>query len=93
MLHSGGHVGGVRRTITYASDYFAGMIDIAKKMITAGHMYADNTDVDTMRAERMACTPSQHRDQKPAETLRIFEEEMLLGTPVRRQCGGCGIFT
>lgn len=59
------------------------MIEIAKKMILAGHMYADNTDVDTMRSERMACTLSKNRDQRPDETLRIFDEEMLTGTPVR----------
>lgn len=73
----------VCRTITYASDYFPGMVEIAKKMIKAGHMYADNTDVETMRTERMACTLSKNRDQQPDETLRIFEEEMLMGTTVR----------
>lgn len=71
------------RVITYASDHFPGMIDIARKMIQAGHMYADDTDVDTMRTERMACTPSKNRDQKPEETLKIFDDEMLKGTAVR----------
>lgn len=59
------------------------MVDMARALIKAGHMYADNTEVDRMREERMAGTPSQCRSQAADETLRIFEEEMLKGTEVR----------
>ena len=60
------------------------MVDMARALIKAGHVYADNTEVDRMREERMAGTPSQCRGQAADETLRIFDEEMLKGTEVRR---------
>ena len=44
------------------------MIAIAKKMIAAGNLYADNTDVDTMRSQRLERIDSACRGQAAAET-------------------------
>ena len=57
------------------------MIDIAKKMVAAGNMYADDTDVDTMRDERQNGVESRNRRQGAAETARVFDE-MLAGSKV-----------
>jgi hypothetical protein len=61
------------------------MVEIAKKLIRAGHMYADNTDVDTMREERLKCIESKARNMPAAEAERLFEE-MLKGSEVRCNC-------
>ena len=40
------------KPITYTSDYFPQMLDLAERLIRAGHMYADDTPVEQMRAVR-----------------------------------------
>lgn len=67
-------------TLTYTSDYFDYLYDMCKKLITMGKAYADDTDQETMRAQRMDGIPSKRRDRTVEETLRIFEE-MKNGTP------------
>ena len=37
------------KTITYTSDYFPQMLDLASRLIMAGHLYADDTPVEQMR--------------------------------------------
>lgn len=71
-----------KRRITYTSDYFPQMVEIAKKMLRAGHMYADNTEVDKMREERLKSIESKHRGMPAAEAERVFNE-MLKGSEVR----------
>ena len=68
--------------MTYTSDYFPQMIEIAEKMIAAGNLYADNTDVDTMRDERLKRMESVCRSQDKEVTARIFDQ-MLAGSDVR----------
>lgn len=75
--------------LTYTSDFFPQMVEMARALIGAGHIYADNTDVDRMREERMEGTPSQCRGQAAADTLRIFNEEMMPGTDVRPPSPAC----
>lgn len=36
-------------TLTYTSDYFDQMIDLTRRLIKAGHIYADNTPLEQMR--------------------------------------------
>lgn len=72
--------------MSYTSDYFAQMFDMARKMIRAGDIYADDTDVDTMRDERMKCTESRNRGMQPVEAEHVFDE-MIAGSEVR--CGVC----
>ena len=38
--------------ITYTSDYFPEMLDLAERLIKAGSMYADDTPVEQMREVR-----------------------------------------
>ncbi|KAK5993838.1 Glutamyl-tRNA synthetase [Cladobotryum mycophilum] len=61
-------------TLTYTSDYFDYLYDMCKKLISMGKAYADDTDQETMRSERMDGIPSKHRERPVEETLRIFEE-------------------
>ncbi|KOS17226.1 putative glutamate--tRNA ligase [Escovopsis weberi] len=61
-------------TLTYTSDYFDYLYDMCKKLISMGQAYADDTDQETMRSERMDGIPSKRRDRPVEENLRIFEE-------------------
>lgn len=67
-------------TLTYTSDYFEYLYDMCIKLISMGKAYADDTDQETMRAQRMDGIPSKHRERSVEETLRIFEE-MKKATP------------
>lgn len=66
-------------TVTYTSDYFEYLYEMCKKLISMGKAYADDTDQETMRAQRMDGIPSKRRDRAVDENLRIFEE-MKLGS-------------
>ncbi|KAK0667026.1 tRNA synthetases class I, catalytic domain-containing protein [Cercophora samala] len=61
-------------TLTYTSDYFDYLYEMAIKMIKEGHAYADDTDQETMRNERWNGIASKRRDRTVEENLRIFEE-------------------
>ena len=58
------------------------MADLARKLLSAGKMYADDTGVEQMREERLKCVESARRGMAPAEAMRVFEE-MLAGSEVR----------
>ncbi|ORX71798.1 glutamyl-tRNA synthetase [Linderina pennispora] len=60
--------------LTHTSDYFQLIYDYAIKMINKGLAYADDTDQETMRAERMDGIASKCRDQSVEENLRRFKE-------------------
>jgi len=60
--------------VTYTSDYFDFLYDMAIRLIKEGHAYADDTDQETMRKERWDGIASKRRDLSVEETLRIFEE-------------------
>jgi glutamyl-tRNA synthetase len=66
--------------ITYSSDYFQEMYDLAIKMIKEGKAYCDDTPLEQMRAERMDGLKSARRDRTVEENLKIFTEEMKNGT-------------
>lgn len=59
---------------SYTSDYFQYLYEMCIKLIKDGHAYADDTDQETMRDERMKGIASKHRDMSIEETLRIFDE-------------------
>lgn len=59
-------------TITYTSDYFPQLFDLAERLIKAGHVYADDTPVEQMREERMHGIESQRRNLSVEETLTAF---------------------
>jgi len=59
---------------TYTSDSFQVLYEYGLRMIKEGHAYADDTDQETMKAERMAFKASKNRDRSVEENLAIFEE-------------------
>lgn len=66
--------------MTYSSDYFEKMYDLAIKLIKDGNAYCDDTPLEKMREERMVGEPSARRDRSVEENLKIFTEEMKNGT-------------
>ncbi|KAI9090509.1 tRNA synthetases class I, catalytic domain-containing protein [Phlyctochytrium arcticum] len=72
-------IGVIGDVITYTSDSFDAIYNYALEMIKSGKAYVDNTDVETMRAERMVGTESKCRNTTVEENLRLFEE-MKQGT-------------
>lgn len=66
--------------ITYSSDYFQKMYELAIQMIKEGKAYCDDTPLEKMRAERMDGIKSERRDRSVEENLKIFTEEMKNGT-------------
>ncbi|CAK7270186.1 hypothetical protein SEPCBS57363_003977 [Sporothrix epigloea] len=69
-------------TLSFTSDYFDHLYDMAVRIIKEGHAYADDTDVETMRDQRMKGIPSKHRERPIEETLQIFSEEMKHATAI-----------
>lgn len=66
--------------ITYSSDYFNDMYDLALQMIKEGNAYCDDTPLEKMREERMVGEPSARRERSVEENLDIFTKEMKSGT-------------
>jgi glutamyl-tRNA synthetase len=64
---------------SYTSDYLETLYQYCIRMIKEGHAYADDTDQETMRDERMKGIASKNRDKSVDENLAIFEE-MKKGT-------------
>lgn len=66
--------------VSFSSDYFEQMYDLAIKLIKDGNAYCDDTPLEQMREERMVGDESGRRNTSVEENLRIFTEEMKLGT-------------
>ncbi|CAG8900344.1 unnamed protein product [Penicillium egyptiacum] len=66
--------------MTYTSDYFDELYEHCVKIIKQGDAYADDTEKETMAAQRWDGLPSQRRDLSPEESLSHLEE-MKKGTP------------
>ena len=71
--------------VTYTSDHFEDLIKMGKKLIEQGKMYVDDTDVDTMRDERMKGIESKCRNLDVKENLRRWDE-MLAATEFGQTC-------
>ncbi|TPX63115.1 glutamate---tRNA ligase [Spizellomyces sp. 'palustris'] len=71
--------------ITYTSDSFDIIYKYAVDLIKLGKAYVDDTDVDTMRAERFEGKESKNRDVSIEENLRRFDE-MKNGTEFGLKC-------
>ena len=72
--------------ITYTSDYFPQLVQLAEKLIHAGHIYADDTPVEQMRDERMNGVESARRTATIEDTLAAWRE-MQAGSEVgQRYC-------
>lgn len=64
--------------ISHSSDYFSTIIDKAKFLIKERKAYCDNTDQETMRAQRMDGIESKNRNTEVETNLEIFDR-MLRG--------------
>ncbi|KAJ3125980.1 hypothetical protein HK098_007985 [Nowakowskiella sp. JEL0407] len=71
--------------VTHTSDHFEKIYELAVKLIKKGLAYVDDTDLETMRAERMEHIESKNRNLSVEENLRLFNE-MKLGTPKGVAC-------
>ncbi|KAJ5381481.1 glutamate--tRNA ligase cytoplasmic [Penicillium cataractarum] len=66
--------------VSYTSDYFDELYAYCIEMIKTGHAYADDTDKETMAAQRMDGIPSARRELSAEESLARLEE-MKNSTP------------
>ncbi|EQC32783.1 hypothetical protein SDRG_09754 [Saprolegnia diclina VS20] len=64
--------------VTYTSDSFPQITELARQLIREGNGYMDNTSQEVMRDERMHGIESKCRNQDVATNLDLFEK-MLLG--------------
>ncbi|CZT49480.1 probable glutamate--tRNA ligase [Rhynchosporium secalis] len=69
---------------SYTSDYLEDLYQYGIRMIKEGHAYADDTDQETMRAERMDGIASKNREKSIENNLAIFET-MKDGTDAGRK--------
>ncbi|CAH1756766.1 414_t:CDS:10 [Entrophospora sp. SA101] len=60
--------------ITYTSDHFEELYNYATELIKKGLAYVDDTDVATMRQERMEGIPSKNRDSSVDVNLKTWKE-------------------
>ena len=67
-------MGIVPNQTSYSSDYFEEMYQYCVKMLKDGKAYADDTEQETMRAERMDGIASKRRDATVEANLAAFEE-------------------
>ena len=63
--------------ITYQSDYFPELFDLAERLIKTGKVYADDTPVEQMREERMHGIESKRRNATVEETMAAWSEMQL----------------
>ncbi|RDL36465.1 putative glutamyl-tRNA synthetase, cytoplasmic [Venustampulla echinocandica] len=64
---------------SYTSDHLETLYQYCIRMIKEGHAYADDTDQETMRDQRMNGIASKNRDNSVEQNLAILEE-MKIGT-------------
>ncbi|CAL4976890.1 unnamed protein product [Urochloa decumbens] len=72
-------------TVTYTSDYFPKLMEMAESLIKQGKAYVDNTPKQQMKDERMAGTESKCRNNTVEENLSLWRE-MVNGTEIGMQC-------
>ncbi|XP_050221503.1 glutamine--tRNA ligase, cytoplasmic isoform X2 [Mercurialis annua] len=60
--------------ITYTSDYFQNLYDLAIELIRRGHAYVDHQTADEIKEYREKKMNSPWRDRPIAESLKLFDE-------------------
>uniref|UniRef100_A0A803MFD2 Glutamate--tRNA ligase n=1 Tax=Chenopodium quinoa TaxID=63459 RepID=A0A803MFD2_CHEQI len=79
LLKDIGSLSIVYDAITYTSDYFPQLMDMAEKLIREGKAYVDHTPVDQMRIERDKGFESKSRNNSVSKNLELWKE-MILGS-------------
>ncbi|KAG8501805.1 hypothetical protein CXB51_004093 [Gossypium anomalum] len=71
--------------ITYTSDYFPKLMNMAEKLIKEGKAYVDDTPREQMQKERMDGIESKCRSNSVEENLKLWKE-MIAGSERGLQC-------
>uniref|UniRef100_A0ACD5VNS8 Uncharacterized protein n=1 Tax=Avena sativa TaxID=4498 RepID=A0ACD5VNS8_AVESA len=71
--------------VTYTSDYFPKLMEMAESLIKQGKAYVDDTPKEQMRSERMDGVESKCRNSTVEENLLLWNE-MVNGTKRGTQC-------
>ncbi|EFJ12718.1 hypothetical protein SELMODRAFT_446550 [Selaginella moellendorffii] len=71
--------------VTYTSDYFPALMEMAEKLIKEGKAYVDDTPREVMQKERMDGIESKRRNQNVEENLALWKE-MVAGTKRGLSC-------
>ena len=75
--------------VSHTSDHFGTCEGMARQLISAGLAYMDDTDQDTMQAERLQHKESRRRNTDVETNLSLFEA-LLRGDPeAQRYCLRC----
>ncbi|WJX38459.1 glutamate--tRNA ligase [Trifolium repens] len=72
-------------TITYTSDYFPELMELAEKLISQGKAYVDDTPREQMQKERREGIESKCRNQSVEENLKLWKE-MIAGSERGLKC-------
>lgn len=72
-------------TVTYTSDYFPKLMEMAEKLISEGKAYVDDTPREHMQKERMDGIESKCRNNSPEENVKLWKE-MIAGSERGLQC-------
>ena len=70
---------------THTSDYFDLMLQLCDKMINDGHAYVDDTDAETMKAEREERKESKNRNNAVDKNISMWKQ-MKSGTEFGQKC-------
>lgn len=73
------------RTVTYTSDYFPQLMEMAEKLIREGKAYVDDTPREQMQKERMDGIESRCRNNSVEENLKLWKE-MISGSERGTMC-------
>ena len=71
--------------VTYTSDYFPQMMEMAENLIRQGKAYIDDTPREQMQKERMDGIESRCRNNSVEENLKLWKE-MIAGSERGLQC-------
>lgn len=71
--------------VTYTSDYFPELMEMAEKLIRQGKAYIDDTPREQMQKERMDGIESKCRNSSIEENLKLWKE-MIVGSERGLQC-------
>ena len=72
-------------TVTYTSDYFPKLMEMAEKLISEGKAYVDDTPREQMQKERMDGIESRCRNNSLEENMKLWKE-MIASSERGLQC-------
>ncbi|KFK26423.1 hypothetical protein AALP_AA8G246500 [Arabis alpina] len=85
LIKDVGTLGIKYQKVTYTSDYFPELMEMAEKMMREGKAYVDDTPKEKMQKERMDGIDSKCRNHSVDKNLELWKE-MIAGTVRGLQC-------